>query len=141
MAMRTTAEKVREMLGPNYDSATTPKLTLMIRMANALVSRVVTCAANKDYTHSSDELELLEMMIACHYYTVQDKAYSSRSDGGASGSFQGQTGMGMESSDFGQSAMDFDTSGCLRNIVKRQVADADWLGKPANEQLSYEDRN
>lgn len=141
MAVRTSADKVREYLGSNYDTISTPKLLLQIRLANAFVNRVVTCAARKDYTHTSDELELLEMLLACHFYTNQDKVAQSSSQGGASDSFQGQTGQGLESSDFGQSAILADTSGCVRALAKGSVASAEWLGKPANEARSYEDRN
>lgn len=142
MAIRTTAEKVKELLGPNYDTLELPKLNRFIRQANGLTDRMVTAAGRISFTHTSAELEDIETNLAAHFYTNQDKAYQSRNNpSGASGSFQGQTGMGLESSDFGQTAMVLDTSGCLRALFERKVASAYWGGKPKSDQLSYDERN
>ncbi len=49
--------------------------------------------------------------------------------------------MRLESTKYGQSAMMIDTSGCLAQINKRNVAGAVWLGKTTSEALTFEERN
>lgn len=141
MAIRTRESDVQDILGGNYDSAKSPSLKGFIASASVIVDNVTTCATRKGITVDSNTSELIERWLAAHMYMMSDKAYQSRSTRGASGVFQGQTGMRLESTDYGQTAMVLDPSGCLENINKRQIARADWLGKPPSEQIPYDQRN
>lgn len=138
---RTTDELVKGVLLLDYDSRRTPSLTPFINAANLVVTRVATCATAKDVTLSSDELEMIERWLAAHMYVQSDQTFASKSTSGASASHHGQTGMGLENSKYGQTAMMLDPSGCLAAIDKRQSAGAHWLGKPPSEQTAYVDRD
>lgn len=148
MAVRTTSTLVRGVLG---DSSTHPKgqgdydgttdLDPFIVAASIMIDRVEACATAKEYTLSSTELEIIERWLAAHMYQMSDQGYTSKSTGGASASFMGQTGMYLEGTKYGQMALMLDTSGCLHAISKRQVATGFWLGTPPSSQTDYEDRD
>jgi hypothetical protein len=73
---------------------------------------------------------------------MSDKAYQSKSTGGASGTFQGQTGMRLESTDYGQAAMILDVTGRLASRSQgRTRPTVAWGGKPPSEQTDYVDRD
>lgn len=136
---RTDTEAVQGILGNNYDDCT--ELTPFIEGASLIVARVVTCATAKGITLSSAEQEMLERYLAAHLYGHQNQFLTSKSTGGASGSFQGQTGMHLEATYYGQTAMNLlDPSGCLAAMNKRQTAGGFWAGKPPTEQTPYRDR-
>lgn len=127
--------------GKQYDAKTAPSLTPFIDTAASIVDDVVACAAKKEIVLTSTKLELIERWLAAHAYAHADQLYSSSSAGGASGSFQGQTGMHLESTQYGQMAMNLDSSGCLRAINKGARAGVTWLGKPPSSQIPYVDRD
>lgn len=141
MAVRTTASVVQELLAHNWDDVTS--VTPYIQSASMLVDRLVVLAARlpSPITFTATELELIERWLAAHCYCQTDLLYQSKSTGGASASFQGQTAMHLESTRYGQMAMDLDYSGVLATINKRQVAQMYWLGKPPSSQIDYEDRD
>lgn len=140
---RTTSEQVIGILisGKQYDAKTTPDLTGFIETASAVVDRVITCAGRKEVILTDALLELIERWLSAHFYAHADQLFTSKSTAGASGSFQGQTGMHLESTQYGQTAMDLDYSGCLAAINKGARAGAIWLGKPVSQQINYLDRD
>lgn len=124
---RTTADAVQGILAPsNYDGAT--DLEPFIETATVVVDQVVECATRKGLTLSDALLERVECYLAAHFYGHSDQFYQSRSTQGASGSFQGQTQMGFEGSQYGQTAIRLDTSGCLSAINRGARAGMKWLG-------------
>ena len=143
--MRTTSDAVIAVLGDDYgflaDGETLPVLTPFIEAASAIVDRIVTCAATRDYTLSSTEQELIERWLAAHMFKLSDRQHVSRSTNGASASFGGQLGTGFEFTSYGQMALRLDPSGCLSSLDKRQTARMIWLGKPPSAQTPYEQRN
>lgn len=141
MPMRTTADAVKDLLGRNYDTSYNPPLTRHIAWANKVMDRVVTCATQKGESLDDAELEMLECLLAAHHYQASDEGYTSRSTSGASGSFKGQFGKGLERTTYGQDAMLMDATGCLTAFDKGNKATFHWLGKPESEQLSYRERN
>lgn len=145
MVFRTTHEAVKDLLGddfgPREQSGTEPNLERWIRGANMIVNRVSSCATERGIQLSAEEKRELELWLAAHLYTRSDPTYASESKGGGGGSKHGQTGMYLEASFYGQQAMMLDPSGCLRALNKGQVVSTAWLGKPASEDLSYEERN
>lgn len=83
---------------------------------------------------STAKLALVESWLAAHFYSLRDQQYSSKSIGGASGSFQGQTGMGFSSTFYGQTAMRLDRTGYLAKLDKeateggKRKIQLEWLG-------------
>lgn len=138
---RTNAAAVLGVLGVNYDTVNNPSLAPFIDSAAIVLTRVATCATAKGKTLTAAELELIERWLAAHLYQQMDEGYASRATSSASGSFKGQTGMRLESTMYGQTAMTLDASGCLENLGKRQTAGAFWLGRSPSEQTAYVDRS
>ena len=143
---RTTSNAVKELLQPggDYDTVRNPSLTPFIQSATVVVDRVQTAAAANGRTLNSTELELIERWLAAHYYASSDQPYTSRSTAGASGSFQGQTGMYLEGTKYGQMAITLDYSGYLYSISSgpnRRTGKITWVGKPPSTQIDYQDRD
>lgn len=132
---RTTSDAVIGILASNYGTQdgglTLPDLTPFIATANSVVTQMVTLGLSRIVPASwiAADLELIERWLSAHFYCVMDPLYSSKSTGGASGSFQrGPQQDGFESTDYGRAACQMDTTGTLRAIGRRQVAGAKWLG-------------
>lgn len=141
---RTTSALVQGVLQGDYGplpNGNNPDLTPYIDTASSVVDDVVACAARKGKTLSDAKLELIERWLAAHHYAVMDKPFQSSSTAGASASYNGQTAMGYNATLYGQSAINLDSSGCLRNIDSNQKASMKWLGKPVSEQTLYENRD
>ncbi len=133
MAIRATPNDVIALLGDNFDEDLS--LTPFIATANALVDWLSSKDAESELTATL--LDLIEQHLAAHFYTHADKVYSARSEGQASGTFQGQTGMVLSSSDYGQNAMLLDVTGNLADRSKQAetgnvVAGFEWLGQDEN---------
>lgn len=143
MALRTSTEKVKEILGKNYDTSDSGNrpLAQFMQAANLLTTRVAAAASAKGLPLSATELESIESWLTAHYYNCSDPAFKSRAVMGVSATYQGQTGIGLESSLYGQAALEIDYSGSLRNINKQQRAGMNWLGKAPSEQIDYTDRD
>jgi hypothetical protein len=138
---RTTPAAVEEVLIDDYDSINTPSLEGFIETASAIVDRVVECATRKGTTLSTAEKELIERWLSAHLYGMSDQPYKARSTLRASGQFQGETGMYLEATKYGQMAVVLDPSGCLNNLGKKNKVRAFWIGKRPSEQTDYEDRD
>ena len=122
--------------GGNYDGVT--DLQQHCDVASALVDWL----QNKDHNarHDPDQLsdtmlELIERNLAAHNYLQADPMFQSKSTGGASGSFQGQTGTGLDGTKFGQQALRLDVTNWLARreleakTGMKRVASALWLGE------------
>lgn len=118
--MYTTTGAVRGILGDDYDQTT--DLQQFIDTAYITLKRVITCAAKKGITLDAQDKEMIERWMAAHSYAQSDKPYASRSTLDGSGQFQGQTGQGWTSTNYGQQACRLDWSGCLFNVDKQQRA-------------------
>ena len=130
MAVRTTGDAVKAILLDQYDLSGNPSLTAFILTANVLVDRIDDLAAS---CTTDSMLERVECFLAAHFYAHADQLVANKSTEGASGSFQGQTGMYFSSTQYGQSAMTLDCTGLLAQLEQqakngRQRAGAVWLG-------------
>lgn len=133
---RTDSDAVEEILGDNFGplaDGSTPSLTRHISTANAIVTRVITCAAEKGVTISDDEAELMEMWLAAYFYTVMDPQYKRKKTERAEGEFLTQSYL--------DAAKMLDVSGCLTAILERRTASVFWGGRPPSEQTDYVDRD
>lgn len=139
MSIRTTEAAVKDILGRHYDTNTSPSLTGFIATGSSLVDKVNT----NDTTNllSDSDLELIERWLSAHFYAQSDQLFSSRSTGKASGSFQGQTGMQLENTIYGQQALILDVTGYLSALQKGGIVGGFWLGKSKPEQQTYRQRN
>ena len=137
MAIRVTEEDVRAVI--DTDSALS--IRPFIVAASSLVDKVAT--ADTGALLSTDDLVEVERWLAAHFYAIRDPQYTSKSTGGASASFQGQTGMGLDATYWGQMAKRLDVTGYLANLdqARRPTLKAHWLGKPPSEQIDYVERD
>lgn len=139
---RTTSPAVEAILGGHYDGET--DLTAFIAAANALVDWVVSKDTTSELT--STMAERVECFLSCHFYAHSDQVAQSKSVGGSSDSYQGQTGMVLSSTQYGQTAMLLDVTGLLAKRSKeaetglRRKVGVAWLGLVPDDQTDYEDR-
>ena len=115
-----------------------------IRTAAALTEAVDTC--DTDNVLSSQQLRQIETWLAAHFYAHRDQLYLEKKTEKASAIFQGKTGMHLDSTQYGQTAMIIDTTGCLSDFnqdakVGRRKATLAWLGKAPSDQTDYRDRD
>jgi len=140
--MRTTEAAVKLVLGGNYDSAAAPSLVPFIDVATDVVDAVSAYATAEGSALSGTRLELIERWLTAHYYQISDPGYSSRSTGGTSGTFHGQTGKGYDATMYGQQAKLLDTSGYLAGLDAGQPsADCEWLGTTDADSQTWDERN
>jgi hypothetical protein len=144
MAIRTTADNVKAILVNHYDLSNSPDLTAFIATANVLTDQVDACDTNNSL--DATELELIERYLAAHFYAHSDQIAKSRTTGDASISFQGTTGKGLDSTQYGQTAMLLDETGCLTRkntqmIEGKKRATVTWMGKAKSAQTNYVDRD
>ena len=137
MAIRASAEEVRAVV-PN---TSTIDIAPFISAANALTDYVNTCDTAKDNILTTALLLQIEIYLAAHFYAIRDQQYQQKKTGDASATFQGQTGMRLDSTTWGQAAMTMDISGCLSARNKGGRIGAYWLGKAPSAQTDYVDRD
>ena len=138
MAIRTLAANVVAILVDHYDTPNATDLTAFIATANSLTDAVST--ADTGGILSSGDLELIERWLAAHFYGHADQMTQSEGGGGANASFQGQTAMFFESTQYGQTALVLDRTGELARLQKqaeegKRSAGMTWLGT----RIKYDD--
>lgn len=84
-------------------------LNLHIDAAERLVERELS-------GQSTDLQNDVALYLAAHFASVQERREDSASFGDVEIDFEGDTGMGLSSSHYGQTAIDLDTTGTLRRI-------------------------
>lgn len=138
MSVRTTERAVKAILGGHYDGTT--GLQPFIDTATVLTDRVSLADSAGEMTVAS--LALVECYLAAHFYAHADQITQSRSTGGASGQFQGQTAMGFDATLYGQTAKRLDATGLLVKLdqPQRPKATCKWLGKQPDNQLDADER-
>ncbi len=138
---RTTAAEVREVLTRDYTAGNS--LDPFITVGNLMVTRLIARAAElvTPITVDTTTATALETWLAAHAYVMSDQNFASRATGRASATFQGQTGMYLEASKYGQMAITLDPTGLLKGMGKGAVAGGFWLGLNEREAPSYRERN
>jgi hypothetical protein len=134
---RTDAALVQGILEDNYNGSTS--LAPFIAAANAMTSRVNTVAVADGFVLSSAELELIERWLAAHFYAWgADKTRASVGVGRSNETYDGKTGMHLEATPYGQTAIALDFSGTLRAINDGAVnVGGFWAGYPTSEQTDW----
>lgn len=137
MASRTTAAKVKAVLGANYSARRCPDLAPFMDSAYTLTSSVVACAAAKGAPLTGEQAATIEMWLAGYFYTKMDPLYVSKGTDGASGSFNRNP-----KNDYLVAAIELDPSGCVSALTTPgQRAEVGWLGKTASERIPYQGRD
>jgi hypothetical protein len=139
VAIRTTPEDVESVLKGGNDYRPGADFRPYMKLANVIVNRVIAAAIAYDITPlTSEEAAIVETWLAAWAYKASDQQYQSHS-GKTSASFRGQSGMGLEMNNYGQAAMEADSTGLLSN--RRAVVGTGWLGKPIQDMLPWNERN
>jgi len=136
---RTTTAAVQAILTHDWDTETA--LDPFLEAASSLVDGAVALATNRNQVVVNPEL--VERWLSAHIYKyAADRQFKARDVQGAvtGGSFEGQTGMYLEGTTYGQMAMSLDGTGCLRALAKGQFASLAWGGKAPADQIPYWDR-
>ncbi len=124
MAQRTSIILVREVLDRNYHYKLSPNLQPYIDSATLQVDRMVLCATDKGFTHTTAELEMIERVLAAYNYCHMDPLYQSKSTQGASGAHVSSSSLDGEGERYKRWAIELDASGCLNAILNRKTAGA-----------------
>lgn len=138
MAWRITdEEQVRSIMDGVED---TESLAPFIDMGTELVNDLE--SEDSDGELSDAVLLQIEILVSAHYAEMLHHQFSSHSELGASGKFQGQFDKGLESTKYGQNALLLDKTGYLRELSKGiERGGVTWLGLPPSEQTDYVDRD
>lgn len=131
---RTNDADVKEILGTNYDTQNSPSLTGFITAANSMVNRI---SAAYPGVLSSADLTVIECWLAAHFYGHSDQFYKSKNTQSAGATFQGETKMGLSSTQYGQTAMMLDTTRYLAALDKGGVVSSMWLGDTTQSDVDY----
>jgi len=140
---RTNASYVIALLRPGRDYDGQSDVAPFIASATAVVDRVDACATDKGVTLSSTELELIERWLAAHFYKSSDRQEQSKRTMSAAATFGGKTGLNLDGTTYGQTAMVLDPSGCLAAVGsgERKRASCFWAGRRPSEQTDYRNRD
>lgn len=139
MAARVTEGEVRAIIETDLNATIAP----FIEEATALTDYLSTKDTAQSSVLNDTLLKLIEKNLAAHFYAIYDLQYHQKSTEKASGTFQGKTAMGLDSTLWGQKAKTLDISGILARLDSkpRPVASVAWLGLPPSEQTPYVDRD
>jgi hypothetical protein len=139
---RTNDDLVKGVLLGDYDAINSPSLTPFISIANKFISNYATYVSSTGGSIADDVLTDMETWVAAHAYVSVDQTYSSKSTGGSSGSFQGQTGMFLKGSKYGQMACLLDDYGYLSDFENMGAPPTfDWAGTKSRNRRSFARRN
>lgn len=113
MALVTISE-VKDIIDTSLEDAS---ITAFINMA----STIVTDKLDGKSCLTDEAKKEIEKLLTAHFITMNDRQLSASKTGDASFTYQGATGMGLQASLFGQSAILFDCSNTLVNLGKIQM--------------------
>ena len=106
MASRISEDAVRKIVATDLTD-----ISEFIATAHLMVDEQL---ANKGF--SDDRLLRIELYLSAHYVTLREWQLKSEKFGDASAQYQGDTGMYLSSSRYGQTAIELDTSGTLKRL-------------------------
>ena len=124
MAIRTTAEKVEEIIETEEDISLDP----FIEVASSLVDELDEKRA-PGY-HSDERLELIERWLSAHFYAIRDPRRQQEQAGSVQETFAIRVALRLDQTPYGQQAIVLDTSGTLARMNKGFTArpGSVWLG-------------
>lgn len=111
--VRVTAAQVMEIISTSQSTAV---VNAFINSAHAVVEANLAGALDETL------LTQIELWMAAHFLAMKDQRKSAVKVGDLSVTYQGQTGMGLKATLYGQQAMSMDTTGKLASLdTKRAV--------------------
>lgn len=120
--MRATEDEVKSII----DTAlTAEQVRPFLETANTMVTNA--CAG---YDHTTDELRLLEMWLAAHFVAVRDPRASEQTLGDATVKFEGQSGLNLNSTRYGQQVLILDRFGYFARLQKGPMISAEIEAMP-----------
>ena len=105
---RTSAVSVCAVLETDLEEA---EVNPFINTANILVTEYLAGEGPSDAL-----LQEIETYLAAHFVTLRDRRTATEGAGGVSFSYQGNFGMGLDSSQYGQTAQVLDSTGILSTL-------------------------
>lgn len=111
--VRVTAAQVMEIISTSQSTAV---VNAFINSAHAVVE--ANLAGDLDETL----LEQIELWMAAHFLSMKDQRKSAVKVGDLSVTYQGQTGMGLKATLYGQQALSMDTTGKLASLDTKRAA-------------------
>lgn len=134
MAVRTDAEKIGDIIKVKPGA----KLTRFIQSATVIIDRMISCASDKGFTHTAQELIEIETWLAAHFYSVFDAQYVSESAKDRSASY--------DHKQWFHQALMIDASGCLKALLGPEgkgavTASLDWAGLNPSDQNAWYERD
>jgi len=109
---RVTTDDVKDIFETDLTDA---QLTAFITAANLMVTDQL------NGVHSASLLKEIERYLAAHLAASRDQRIAQEKHVDMSVTYQGQYGMGLQSTDFGQHVLMLDTSGTLSNLGKKKA--------------------
>lgn len=132
--MRTTSLAVSKIIEVDA-TVNDGDISSFIETANALVTDVCVPLGYDD-----TRLELIERWLSAHFYSVRDARTKSETVGPISNSFEGQSGMYIAHTRYGQQAMMLDSKGGLAALnrlpeqASRLKVGVSYIGTPPCEE-------
>lgn len=114
MAVRVDNAEVLKIISTSLD---TERIDRLIETANLIVNEYLQGEGPSDTL-----LEEIELYLTAHLVASDDKRTSQESADGLSFRYEGETGMGLESTRYGQHALLLDTTGKLKQISNQKSA-------------------
>jgi hypothetical protein len=113
---RVTATEVKEIISTSLSDSI---VEAFIDAANTVVSEII----GSDTTLSTTQKKEVERWLSAHFLAcAREQQPQSEKDGDASITYQGSTGMGLDSTYYGQTVKIIDTTGKLaRSVGKKKV--------------------
>ena len=113
MAVRTTATKVKAITGSSLDDTI---VDAYIEAANAFVDEALG-------TGTSTILTIIEMYVSAHLLTIsRERLAQKEGAGGAFINYAGIFKMGLRATQYGQSAIEMDTTGVLASLGNQSAS-------------------
>ena len=122
------------------------KLATLIALDSLVSSDAAILTANElvtekcnDSGYSESRLELIERYLAAHFYAIRVKQTKSEKVDVITVNYIGVTGMGLNYTPWGQTAMQLDTAGSLRNLnngYSSSEIGITYLGNMSTDQLN-----
>lgn len=103
---RVTDEQVKKVIETDLED-----ITLFMETAEMIVDEQLTGKGLSD-----DRLAKIELYLSAHFVTLRERQLKSEKFGDASETYQGETGMNLKASFYGQTALSLDTTGSLTNL-------------------------
>ena len=112
---RNTNQELQDIYDTDLD---TDALDRWLSIAEGVVDDI----AAKDSSIKASRLKDIEALLAAHYASAQDQRIENTSRETASVTYQGETGMNLRGTHYGQQAIQLDPTGKLSTLGKPQAS-------------------